>query len=331
MKKFSAVLLISSIALLFSLPLLSGCGGGKVNYTLSDEGGKHYIVSCSGLTGNLSGEYEILSYFGEGEDYAPVTEIAEQGFSSCGFSKITVPETVTKIGTAAFSFSYFLKTVEFKDGINLSVLPHGVFGRGVSLETIVFPDSVVKTEGLIFSDCQSLKSVTLNSGLTEIGTRAFENCTALEEIVFPSSLKTIGTGAFYNSGLKEADLPESLQDTEDRRGIGYSAFNSCTNLETVRIRGGVQKITSGAFGYCKKLKSVYIPLSVKEIEGAYYKDGKFLHGHAFHNDEALTYVYYGGTEEQWKGIKIETKTAYENNLSLNNEAILNAAMHYNQK
>ena len=254
-----------------------------------------------------------------------------RAFQAAVFSKITVPETVTKIGTAAFSFSYFLKTVEFKDGINLSVLPHGVFGRCVSLETIVFPDSVVKTEGLIFSDCQSLKSVTLNSGLTEIGTRAFENCTSLEEILFPSSLKTIGAGAFYNSGLKSVELPTSLQDAEDKRGIGYSAFNSCTKLETVKIGGGVKIISAGAFGYCKKLKSVYIPLSVKEIEGAYYKDGKFLHGHAFHNDEALTHVYYGGTEEQWKGIKIETKTAYENNLSLNNEAILNAAKHYNQK
>ena len=115
-----------------------------------------------------------------------------------------------------------------------------MFGRCVSLETIVFPDSVVKTEGLIFSDCQSLKSVTLNSGLTEIGTRAFENCTSLEEILFPSSLKTIGAGAFYNSGLKSVELPTSLQDAEDKRGIGYSAFNSCTKLETVKIGGGVK-------------------------------------------------------------------------------------------
>lgn len=331
MKKLSLVLLSSAIAFTFTAPLFSGCDGGEVNFTLSEEGGKHYVVSCSGLTGNLSGEYEIPAYFGEGENYAPVTEIAEQGFSGTGFSKITVPETVTKIGTAAFSFNYSLTTVVFKDGIKLDTLPHGAFGECRSFESIVFPDSVVTMEGLIFSGCQNLKSVTLSDNLTEIGTRAFENCTALEEIAFPSSLKNIGTGAFYNTGLKEVELPASLTDTEDKRGIGYSAFNSCTKLESVKIEGGVTTISSGAFGYCKNLKSVYIPLSVKTIEGAYYKDGNFLHGHAFHNDDALTYVYYEGSEEQWKEIKIEYATAYENSTTLNNDAIRNAAKHYNQK
>ena len=249
MKKLSLVLLSSAIAFTFTAPLFAGCGGGEVNFTLSEEGGKHYVVSCSGLTGNLSGEYEIPAYFGEGENYAPVTEIAEQGFSGTGFSKITVPETVTKIGTAAFSFSYSLTTVVFKDGIKLDSFSHGMFGECRSFESIVFPDSVVTMEGLVFSGCQNLKSVTLSDNLTEIGVRAFENCVSLEGIIFPSSLKNIGTGAFYNTGLKEIELPASLTDTEDKRGIGYSAFNSCTKLESVKIEGGVTTISSGAFGY----------------------------------------------------------------------------------
>lgn len=331
MKKLSAVILTSAIALSFTAPLFSGCGGGKVDYTLTEDGGKHYVVSCSGLTGNLSGEYEIPAYFGEGENYAPVTEIAEQGFAGTGFTKITVPETVTKIGTAAFSFNYSLKTVDFKDGITLESFPHGLFGRCTGLESIVFPDSVIRTEGLVFTDCQSLAFVKFGANFKEIGTRAFENCSSLEEITFPSSLNTIGTGAFYNTGLKEVELPASLKDFEDKRGIGYSAFNSCTKLESVKIANGVKVISSGAFGYCKNLKTVYIPLSVGTIEGAYYKDGTFYYGHAFHNDDALTHVYYEGSEEQWKAIKIEYATAYENNTSLNNEAIRNAAKYYNQK
>lgn len=334
MKKLTAI--ISAIAMLaISAPAFSGCGSGKVNYTLSEEGGKHYIVSCSGF--GLDGEYEIPAYYGEEgtDNYAPVTEIAAEGFASSGFSKITVPETVTEIGVAAFSFCNSLKAVEFNDGIQLEKFSHGLFGESVSLQEIKIPDSVKTLDGLVFKGCKRLSSVIM-SGVETIGVRAFEGCTALESIAFPSTLTTIGDRAFFRAGLKSVEIPDSVHDITKTdgdketvvKGLGYAAFNYCLKLESAKIGNGVKVISSGAFGYCTALKEVYIPLSVKEVQGAYYEDGAFRCGHAFYGDTALTDVYYDGTAEQWKDIKIETKTVYEN-MTMDNSALVNAAKHYN--
>ena len=329
MKKATAI--IAALGFLAACaPALSGCGGG-VKFTLSEDGGKHYIVSYSGIS-RATGEYEIPAYYGEGEDYAPVTTIADEGFAGTNFSKITIPETVTEIGTAAFSYCVSLETVRFADGIKLETLSHGMFGKCASLQYIKIPDSVKKLDGLVFSGCTKLASVEMTAVET-IGVRAFAGCTALEGITLPTSLTTIGTLAFYKSGLKSVEIPGSLRDTvkvdgegneSTVYGLGFAAFDSCLNLESVKIENGVKVIPSGAFGNCAALKEIYIPLSVEEIQGAYSENGTVMYGHAFYYDEALTDVYFDGTEEQWKNIKIDY-SLYSS--SVNNEAIKNAVKH----
>lgn len=333
MKKTTAI--ISAAALLaLCVPAFSGCTSGKVNFTLSEEGGKHYVVSCSGI--GHSGEYEIPAYYGEGENYAPVTAIAEDGFASTKFKKIKIPETVTEIGAAAFSFCRSLETVEFADGINLKTFSRAMFGQCNNLQEIKIPDSVTELDGLVFYGCSSLSSVTMPS-VEVIGTRAFEECTALESITLPQTLTTIGIKAFYLAGLKSLEIPDSVHDIKTGdgenettvRGLGYASFENCVNLETVKIGNGIEIISSGAFGYCRKLKEVHIPLSVKEIEGAYYEDGVFRCGHAFYGNSALTDIYYGGTEEQWSNIRIESKSVYANGMTMDNSALTRAEKHYN--
>lgn len=327
---------ISSLAL--CAPALSGCGSDGVKFTFSEEGGKHYIVSYSGVSAPF-GEYEIPAYYGEGDLYAPVTEIADEGFASTRFSKITVPETVVKIGTAAFSFCYSLETVEFADGIKLEEFSRGLFGESTSLQQISIPDSVKTIDAFAFKGCTSLSLVEMNS-VEAIGVRAFEECTALESISFPAGLTTIGVMAFFNSGLKSVEIPDSVKDSKtvddegnERTvyGIGFASFNNCLQLESVKIGNGVKVIPSGAFGYCLVLKEIYIPLSVEEVQGAYIENGSFVFGHAFYYDSALTDVYFEGSEEQWKDIKIETGNLYADGITMDNSALINAAKHYNSK
>ena len=337
MKKTVAIIAAAAASLVIFSPALSGCGGDGVKFTLSEEGGKHYIVSYSGVSATY-GEYEIPAYYGEGDLYAPVTEIADEGFASTRFSKITVPETVTKIGTAAFSFCYSLETVQFADGIKLEKFSHGMFGESTSLQQISIPDSVKAVDALAFKGCTSLTGVEMSSVET-IGVRAFEGCTALESISLPDTLTTIGTLAFFNSGLKSVEIPDSVKDitTVDSEGnentvygIGRAAFNNCLQLESVKIGNGVKVIPSGAFGYCLALKEIYIPLSVEEVQGACYENGSFVFGHAFYYDSALTDVYFEGSEEQWKNIKIETGNLYASGITMDNSALINASKHYNK-
>ena len=334
MKKITAIILLAALSAV-CIPALSGCGSEGVKFTLSEEGGKHYIVSYSGFS-SPGGEYEIPAYYGEGDSYAPVTEIADEGFSTTYYSKIIVPETVTKIGAAAFSYCYSLKTVEFADGIQLEEISHGMFGASSYLQEIKIPDSVKTIGGYAFYGCKSLSSVEMSS-VESIGYCAFEDCKALEQITLPSTLTTIGIMAFYNSGIKSVEIPDSVRDTtttdaEGKEiqvyGIGYSSFNSCVYLESVKIGRGVSVIPSGAFGYCVSLKEIYIPLSVSEVQGVYYLNDSFVYGHAFYYCTALADVYYEGSEDDWKSIKIDTRELYEGGVTMDNSALVNATRHY---
>lgn len=331
MKKITAIILCAA-SLAVCAPTLSGCGGDGVKFTLSEDG-SHYTVSFSGFSSS-TGEYEIPAYYGE--ENIPVTEIADEGFASTRFSKITIPETVTKIGTAAFSYCSQLKSVEFAEGTRLEKISHGMLAMAVNLTEIVIPDSVKEIEGMAFYSCYRLTSVTMGN-VEIIGSEAFEGCTALQQIALPSTLVTIGAMAFYSTGLKAVEIPDSVRDIqggEDEStvyGLGYAAFNNCINLESVKIGSGVGVIPSAAFGYCIGLKEIYLPLSVKEVQGAYYENESFVFGHAFYYCTALTDVYYEGDEEQWKNIHIDTKNLYASGVTMDNTALIDARRHYGYK
>ena len=335
MKKIAAIISAALVSLAMCAPALSGCSGDGIKFTLSKDG-THYTVKYSGISSPME-ECRIPAYYGD--DNIPVTGIADEGFANTRFTKIIIPKTVTEIGVAAFSYCPLLKTVEFEEGIQLEKLSHGMFGASTNLEEIKIPDSVKSLENLAFYGCSKLSSVTMNSVET-IGDKTFEGCTALEEISLPSTLTTIGTLAFYRSGLKSVEIPESVKDTvttdDDGNestvyGLGIGSFNSCVYLESVKIAEGVKVIPSGIFGNCRALKEIYLPLSIDEVQGPYYEKGVFIVGHAFYYCPALTDVYYAGSEEQWKYIKIENLALSESGITMDNSALVNAAKHYENK
>ena len=83
-----------------------------------------------------------------------------------------------------------------------------------------------------------LASLTIESGVEEIGEKAFWNCKIGGDLIIPEGVKTIGAGAFqyltrYKYGdLSQLSLPYSLQS------IGANAFGGYTsqNLTTVNCR-----------------------------------------------------------------------------------------------
>lgn len=113
------------------------------------------------------------------------------------------------------------------------------------------------TEGAYVQD-ESLTSVTIPEGVTDIGEIAFYGCTNLREVVFPQSLRIIREEAFGETALTEVMLPPGLQSIEEK------AFFSCESLNHIEVPGRETMIGSDAFGCCDSLTEGYIACGYPE-------------------------------------------------------------------
>lgn len=317
-KKITAVLAALMIILIALICLLSsGCSYTiKYDYIEYEGGEGYYVVKASGYVSSLKGELVIPSTYGEGDKEAPVKEIADEGFRGSGITRLVIPRTITKIGTAAFANCDLLLEVEFEEGIQIEEIPQGMFGFDSSLREITIPETV-KTIGFrAFYGCTSLSTVTLPQNLKKIGENAFEECAALSDISLPDGLESIEMLAFYFSGIKEIVIPDSVQE------LGYGAFHTCRKLKKAVVGKGIEVIKAGVFGFCDNLEEIYIPLSVTKIEGIYMNGEKFVSGHAFHNCSSLKVINYEGTAVQWTQIDINNEGyVSKNGASYNNNSL----------
>jgi hypothetical protein len=145
------------------------------------------------------------------------------------------------------------------------------------------PASLKVLGSYAFSNCSSLSTVVLSTGINTIKAYAFNNCTNLASINLPDSLVTIENAAFYNcSKLGNISLPISvtklskhlfancsslteisLQDPDTLESniykIGHNAFNSCDGIENLVIPNSVIEIERGAFDGLANLASIELP------------------------------------------------------------------------
>jgi hypothetical protein len=104
-------------------------------------------------------------------------------------TSVTIPETVTSIGSQAFYGCTALTKVHFSGTPTLENLNRSCFA-GSGLTEISIPDSVKIIGDYAFQNCKALTKVNLNQ-VDKIYEGAFENCTALTEIVIPTSVDII--------------------------------------------------------------------------------------------------------------------------------------------
>ncbi len=231
-----------------------------------------------------------------------VTELAARCFAGAALSAVTIPNSVTKMG------SY-------------------VFDTCGSLTSMTIPDSVTELGEGIFYSCNSLTSVKFGAGITELPYDVCNSCSALTSVTIPSNVTKIEDWAFgYCTALKSITIPNSVTS------IGYCSFDNCNVLSSVKLGTGLKTLGEWAFADCWALKSITIPDGVTEIKyGAFMKCealGSVTLGTglqkivecAFADCNKLTDVYYKGSETQWNAIEI---TDY------GNESLLYASMHYN--
>ena len=226
-----------------------------------------------------------------------VIDIQEEAFAGCGKISVTENDIDYVEGWAVDSSDDIVSAV-VKDGTK------GVgkaFGYRNSLQTVEIPDSVKFISCNAFTQCTSLKSVKLGNGISVIQNGTFFGCSALETLKIPNSVTSIRDGAF--------DDCSSLYDTEggiryvDGWAVNVKVSGGGKIGKNPVLREGTRGVAEGLFWFCKDLKTVTIPASVK-----------YLGINLFEKYGNAPEIIYNGTSEEWE--KIEKATNWNSGLSL---------------
>ena len=237
-----------------------------------------------------------------------VTSIGEGAFSGCsGLTSVTMGSGLKTIGKSAFDGCWRLPEITVPNGV--TSMGADAFG-GCPIATATIPATAAKfvhaivnvddnfnyhltnvtvTAGEIeaeaFVMCRGIVSVTLQNGVTDIGTNAFNGCYNITSVTISGGVKSIGEGAFGGCGITNVTIPGSVES------IGKNAFLSCGKLTELTLESGVQTIGEYAFSGCGNLDHMTLHAGLTNI-GDY----------AFNGCWQLKYIDFYGTSAQWTAI-----------------------------
>ncbi len=256
---------------------------GDFSYSVNEDGAGVTVTGWSGSDAEvvIPGLLENL----------PVTEISSWAFlNKTEITSVTVPDSVTGIGTNAFNGCSALTEINLPDG--LTEISDGTFANCSALRRIVIPDGVTSIGVNAFAGGTELADVTIPASVTSIGEHAFrytpwlaaqqaqaedhlvivnqnllDGTTASGNVTVPAGVKYICGQAFSgNTALTGITLPDSVVS------IGIDVFVNCRALESISLQNGVTSIGSRAFMSCSALTAINIPDSVTDIGPAAFYD-----------------------------------------------------------
>ncbi len=157
-----------------------------------------------------------------------LSAIFPYAFSACGITEIEIPSSVTFIGKYAFGAETDreILSLTFIDGENELYIDDCAF-KGIGFSTvghkIIFP-----------------------AGLRHIGKEAFMNSKNLAYVTFNDGLKTIREKAFFNGGLKNVDIPSSVEYFDEDENVLINSVFGDTAITELTIRNPIE--TAVLFG-----------------------------------------------------------------------------------
>lgn len=252
--------------------------------------------------------------------------IAGYAFKNCVLLKnISIPKSVQYIGEGAFYGCKSLEKIAVPSGVE--TIERVTFIDCISLENVIIPDSVRKIDISVFTHCSSLTHVDIPEGVKEIYDNVFYGCTALKSVFIPQSVEMIVFDAFKGCPSltavyceqKEENFNYSTNVFLTTSGSRTKIYYGCKFITTDKLKGiesddevtvtfytdeaatavipeqiggnPVTRVEGTAFVDGRKIETLYIPKSVREICSS-----------ALGGCNNLKKIYYAGTEAEWEAL-----------------------------
>ena len=137
--------------------------------------------------------------------------IGDGAFSGCiGLTSITIPNSITSIGSSAFRGCSVLEevhiadlshwcSIEFKDEYSNPLYNGcGLYLNGQQITELTIPYDLEQVKSYTFINCKGISSVAISNNIIEIGASAFSGCEDVEMLYISSEIKSIADYAFFN-------------------------------------------------------------------------------------------------------------------------------------
>lgn len=214
-----------------------------------------------------------------------VTSIADYAFAGSKLYTVTIADSVTSIGTGAFSSMENLTTAVIGSGV-VSIGESAFSGDSALISIIINSAEMIEADA--FAGCTSLSTIELPVNTAIIAPGVFDTCSSLASIkvdednesyaAFDGVLfnKTVDTLIKYPSGKKASSymMPDSVIVIED------NAFYNCTPLDDISFGTSFAGITGTPFSGSTALLNYYVSVenqTLASISGVLFtKDGKEL-------------------------------------------------------
>ena len=239
------------------------------------------FYNCSGMKGELN-SIENLTYLGQYAFYrcsgitgtikipSAITELSTGIFYGTSIEKLIIHDNVTTSKGLEFYNCANLRELTIPISLSMSTnsftgckgITKVTFTKGTGEGANYISGSKYQYTPWYISSANTI-NVTLEEGITKIGSSMFYNCTGLQMVRLPSTLTSIENNAFYNcSGMKG-----ELNSIENLTYLGQYAFYRCSGITgTIKIPSAITELSTGIF-YGTSIEKLIIHDNVTTSKG----------------------------------------------------------------
>ena len=136
-----------------------------------------------------------------------------------------------------------LRTISFRDGVNVAKIGTGAFANQSALYSLNFGQNIrVEEIGTsAFAGCKLLSAISIPASTLRIGASAFSNCTGITSVTFAEGGNEIqfGNGAFSGcTKITQINLPATLVN------FNGSVFKGCDMIQEINVAANSPYLTS---------------------------------------------------------------------------------------